>query len=393
MKIGIDCRTILNPEKGERAGIGHYTYQLVRHLLKIDKKNTYFLFFDRSVQKKRLDKFRQKNVFIKFFPFNQYKRLLPTDCTYFLINASLAREKLDILHSPNLSMPSCYKGLSVVTVHDLSCYKFPETIQPQELKILRKIIPSVLKEADRIIAVSKATAKDLEEIFSLTKKKIKVVYHGLDKRFFTKRGPVEINRIKKKYKIKGNYLFFLGTFERRKNIVRLIEAYERFRNGLVQTKNQNKDFSKYQLVLAGTDGHDSKNIKRKILKSKYKKDIITPGYIPPNDLGRLFSGADLFIFPSLYEGFGLPIVEAMAKKVPVITSRISSLLEVSQNAALLIDPYNVAQIAQAINDVLTDKALNKKLKDKGSKRARNFSWERCARETLKIYKNLFTTPC
>lgn len=388
MKIGIDCRTILNPEKGEGAGLGHYTYQLVRHLLKIDKKNTYFLFFDRSVQKRRLDKFRQKNVLIKFFPFTQYKRLLPGDYAYFLINAALAREKLDVFHSPNLSLPPLYKGQSAVTVHDLSGYKFPESFKNQKSKIPFKKIIKIFKEADKIIAVSKAIAKDLERIFSLNKKKIKVIYHGLDKRFFTKRSPTEISRIKKKYKIKGNYLFFLGTFEKRKNIIRLIEAYERFRNGLVQRKLPDKDFSNYQLVLAGGEGEELKNIKRRVQRSRYKKDIVIPGYISSNDLGRLFSGAELFVFPSLYEGFGLPIIEAMAKRVPVITSHISSLSEISQNAALLVDPYSVSQIAQAMNDVLINQALNKKLKDRGSKRAKDFSWEKCAKETMNIYKQL-----
>lgn len=390
MKIGIDCRTILNPEKGEGAGVGHYTYQLVRHLLKIDKKNTYFLFFDRLVQRKRLTKFRQKNVLIRFFPFDQYKKLIPADYMHFLVNAAVSREELDVFHSPNLVMPSIYKGPSVVTVHDLSFYKFPETIPLQESRSLKKIIPNILKEADKIIAVSKATAKDLEEIFNLPRKKIKVIYHGIDRRFFRKRGLAEIKKIKKKYKISNNYLLFLGTFEPRKNIVRLIEAYERFRNGLIHSSiSQKKDFfSKYQLVLAGAEDKNSKKIKEKIFKSRYRKDIILPGYIAADDLGRLFSGADLFIFSSLYEGFGLPIIEAMAKRVPVITSNVSSMPEVSQDAALLIDPYDVAQMAQAIYDVLTDKRLNKKLRDRGLKRAKNFKWEKCAKETLAIYKQL-----
>jgi hypothetical protein len=390
MRIGIDCRTILNPEKGEGAGLGHYTYQLVRHLLKIDKKNTYFLFFDRSVQRKRLDKFRQKNVLIKFFPFKQYKKLLPNDYTYFLINAALAREKLDVFHSPTPSLPLFYKGSSVVTVHDLFGHKLPELFNGQESKIFGKTIPDVLKKTDRIIAVSKATAKDLEEIFHLDKQKIKVIYHGLDQRFFKKRKSIEINKIKKKYKIGDNYLLFLGTFEKRKNIIRLIGAYERWRNGLVRGVALKKDLSAYQLVLAGGKGQESENIRKRIKKSKYKKDIIVPGYIPSNDLGRLFSGATAFIFPSLYEGFGLPIIEAMAKRIPVITSNVSSLPEISQKAAFLVDPYNVAQIAQAINDILTNKNLNKKLKEKGSKRAKDFSWDKCARETLNVYKNLFT---
>ncbi len=396
MRIGIDCRTILHPEKGEGAGLGHYTYQLVRHLLKIDKRNTYFLFFDRSVQKRRLDKFKQKNVLIRFFPFLQYKNLMPESLSNLLVNATLDREKLDVFHSPDISLPHSYQGAGIITVHDLAFYKFPELTFPEKSRLLKTIVPNVLKEAKKIIAVSKSTAKDLQEIFNLDAKKIEIIYHGIDQRFFKKRTLSEIKKVKKKYNIQKNYLFFLGTLESRKNIMRIIEAYERFRDRLIQPLsntgskikiNQNI-FSKYQLVLVGAEGHDFKKIKTKIADSDYKNDIILPGYIEADDLGTLFSGASLFVFPSLYEGFGLPILEAMAKEVPIVSSNISSIPEVAKNAAILVDPYNVAQIAQAIYVLLGDKNLQKKLIAKGQIRVKNFTWEKCARKTLNVYKNL-----
>ena len=396
MRIGIDCRTILHPEKGEGAGPAHYTYQLVRHLLKIDKKNTYFLFFDRSVQKRRLNKFKQKNVLIRFFPFLQYKNLMPESLSRLLVNATLDKEKLDIFHLLDISLSLSYKGPSIITVHDLAFYKFPELIFPEKSYLLKTIVPNILKEAKKVIAVSKSTAKDLQEIFNLDKKKIEIIYHGIDQRFFKKRTLSEIRKIKKKYKIQKDYLFFLGTLESRKNIMRIIEAYERFRDQLIQPLSEKGSkikiskniFSKYQLVLAGAKGYDFKKIKAKIVASDYKNDIILPGYVEADDLGILFSGASLFVFPSLYEGFGLPILEAMAKGVPIISSNISSIPEITQNAAILVDPYNVAQIAQAIYTLLKDKNLQKKLINKGQTRVKNFTWEKCARKTLKTYKSL-----
>ena len=392
MRIGIDCRTILHPEKGEGAGIGHYIYQLTRHLLKIDKKNVYFLFFDHSVQKRRLAKFKQKNVFIRFIPFVQYKQLMPSGFSHLLVNAALDREKLDVFHSPTLSLPRSYQGQSVLTVHDLAIYKFPELVYPSNPLFLKKIIPNMLREAKKIITVSNSTAKDLSEFFDFTRKKIHVIFHGLDQRFFRKGSLAGVKKIRKKYGINKSYLLFLGTLEPKKNVIRIIEAYERFRDGLVKVPpglngiKSGKVFFKYQLVLAGFKGFKFQKIKRKISQSEYKKDIILPGYIKADDLGHLFSGAKLFLFPSIYEGFGLPIPEALAKGVPVITSNISSMPEVAGDAAILVDPYNVAEIAQAVYNLLIDKDLQKRLKQRGQKQARRFSWEKCAKETLKVYE-------
>jgi glycosyltransferase involved in cell wall biosynthesis len=388
MKIGIDCRTILNPEKGAGAGVSHYVYQLVRHLLQIDKENTYFLFFDRSVQTKKLKKFKQKNVFVRFFPFYQYRQLLPERYINHLVNATLAKENLDVLHIPSSFPYYQYKGLTVTTVHDLVFYKFPELVETEELQELKVNFPHILKKSKKIIAVSKSTAKDLRELFLLSPQKIEVIYHGIDKRFFTKTSLKDISKIKQKYKIKKKYLFFIGTLEARKNILRIIESYERFREKIGAEPGK-KDISfDYQLVLSGAPGEKFEKIKKKISQSKYKKDIILTGYVPAEDLDSLFGGADLFIFPTLYEGFGLPILEALAKGVPVITSNVSSLPEITNRAAILVDPYNVAEITRGIYNVLFDRSLKKKLINQGKKVVEKFSWEKCARQTLAVYKKV-----
>jgi len=383
MRIGIDCRTILNPEKGEGAGIGHYTYQLVRHLLKVDKKNDYFLFFDRTVQERRLRKFSQPNVRIKFFPFIQYAKFMPGGYSHLLVSAFLGRYKLDIFHSPTLSLPQSYHAPAVVTAHDLTVYKFPELYTSKQQSHLKITIPQAVKQAKKIIAVSYSTKKDLKEIFGLGDEKIKVIYHGLDKRFFKKSTPAMIKKIKTKFNIKNDYLLFLGTLESRKNIFRIIEAYERLRERI---SNSQFSISNCQLVLAGAPGWNFKEIEKRIAISKYKNDIILPGYIEADDLDPLFEEAKIFVFPTLYEGFGLPVIEAMANGIPVITSNVSSLPEIAGENAILVDPLNVAEITQAMFDLLTKPEIWQRYSQLGKEKAKEFDWQRTAAETIRVYQ-------
>jgi len=386
MKIGIDCRTILHPEKGECDGPGHYTYQLVRHLLKIDKKNTYVLFFDHSIGRDRIAKFKQKNVLIKFVPFMQYSNLMPDKYAHFLVSAALSREKLDILHSPIPWLPHSYIGKTIVTVHDLAICKFFELYSRQKPNIaFCKNLPRILERADKIIAVSQSTSKDLRQIFNINRKNIRVIYHGVDKRFFKKNTLSKIKKVQNKYKIKKDYLLSLSNFDPRKNITRIIFAYERLRRKMELKKGQS--FLEYQLVLAGSKKNfNFKKIKQTISLSKYKKDIILPGYTEASELNALFEGASLFIFPSLYEGFGFPIIEAMAKGVPVITSNTSSMKEIASQSAVIVDPYNVSEITTAAYNLLTNKKLYDNLKVKGKLLAQEFKWDKCARETLNFYQ-------
>lgn len=386
MKIGIDCRTILHPEKGECDGIGHYTYQLVRHLLKIDKKNIYVLFFDHSISRSKVAKFKQKNVLIKFFPFLQYNNLMPEKYAQLLVSAAISREKLDIFHSPIPWLPHPYIGKTVITVHDLAICKFFELYSRQRQDILlRKNLPDILEKTKKIIAVSQSTSKDLKQIFNVNRQKIKVIYHGVDERFFKKNTLSKIKQVKNKYKIKSDYLFSLSNFSPRKNITRVVFAYERLRRKISSLKGN--DLPEYQLVLGGSKRDPNfKKIKQVVELSKYKKDIIIPGYTEASDLNALFEGASLFMFPSLYEGFGFPIIEAMAKGVPVITSNTSSMKEIASQAAVIVDPYNVSEITTAAYNLLTNKKLYDKFKTKGKLLAQEFKWDKCVRETLNFYQ-------
>lgn len=396
MRIGIDARTILNPEIGEAAGLGHYTYQLIRHLLKVDQdlkcgKNEYVLFFDNRVRRRDIQKFSQKNVKIRHFPFSAHKKYLPGIYSELLITGTLTKEKLDILHSPGGEIPLTYRIPTVITAHNLALFKYPELFSKTE-RIMAKVMPRApFKKAKIVIATSKAAKEDIVNFFKIDPKKIKVIYRGFDKRFFQNARDENIQEVKNKYNIRGKYLLFMSTIKPSNNLTRLIEAFVQFKKLLkkknaVQRGQSQHQSQSYQLVLAGKDGWLAKEIHQIAEDYNLKKDVVFTGYIPPEDLNPLFNGAELFIFPSLYEEFGTPVLEAMASGIPVIASNVSSLPEITNGAAELVDPYNTEGLANKILEVISSKELQEDLKKKGLERAKKFSWEKCARETLKIYK-------
>ncbi len=423
MKIGIDCRTILHPGVGEHAGVGYYTDYLVKELLRQDKENDYVLFFDSRF--KQFSRFRKPNVKIVPFPFYQYKKYLPVTYSQMLISAILNRENLDVFHSPANILPLPYNRPAVVTVHDLAIYKFPEFFPPQflnrQLFSTRVLVPRSLKKAKKVIAVSKNTKTDIIEQFNLSEDKIEVIHEGTafyDQKYLNQ---LDISAIKKRYGIMDNYILFLGTVEPRKNIVTLIKA---FRNLRLVYDSPAKDC---QLVIAGARGWKDQPVYKEIAQvnaailgldkrrsgrerrsgldfrnSAAKKKqgerrngrerrknqpIKHIGYISHNEKIALLMNAVCFVFPSLYEGFGLPVLEAMSLGVPVITSKTSSLPEiVAEKSGLLVNPEKESELIEALQQILTDEGLRETLAVNGRSRAENFSWKKCALKTLEVYR-------
>ncbi len=373
MRIGIDCRTILDPAKPEaRAGVAHYTYHLVDNLLKLDNKNEYYLFFDKKA--KDIDYFRRDNSTIKYFPFLQYKKFLPFAYSHLLVAAFLGRQWLDVYHSPAYTIPLAYSKSAVVTVHDLAIYHQAEWF-PRRQKFATKVsVPTSVKKAKKIIAVSKSTKKDITKFLKIPASKVEVIYEGVDKR-------VKKNlKVRKKYNIKKKFILFIGTLEPRKNIIGLVKAFNKLRKTSV--------YKNYQLVIAGAKGWLFKDIFKTVKDLKLSRKVIFCDYVPQEDKIGLLDAADLFILPSYYEGFGLPILEAMRQGTPVICSNITSMPEVAGQAAVLIDPHKIKDLSQAIRKILTDKKLYNELITVGFKQAEKFSWEKCARETLEVYERV-----
>ncbi len=386
MRIGIDARSILNPEKGEAIGVGHYTYQLIRHLLKNDTQNEYVIFFDFRVREKDIKKFTRPNVQIKFYPFSDYKKYLPGAYNEILGTATLQKEKLDVLHTMSAfdRIPLGYRGKTVVTFHDLAMFNVPQCLPAVKRARGKAIARLMARKADKIIAVSQSLRSDLGKFLKMSDGKISVIYSGLDERFF-EQSDTDAVKVLGKYDITKKYILFLGTLEPSKNIARLLEAFAIFKQKQ-RTKNAGK--FDYQLVLAGKRGWLANEYQQIIKDLGLAKDVVFTGYIIGDELSPLFHKAEFFVMPSLYEGFGMTLLEAFATQTPAIVSRVASLPELAGDAAHLINPMDVEELAGAMALFAGDESLRAQYKSKGLAQAKKFNWDKCAQETLAIYKSL-----
>lgn len=376
MRIGIDCRTILNPGAGEKAGVGHYTYYLVKYLLKIDKKNTYVLFYDHRSDS--VKEFKRKNVELIQFPYSEYKKYLPYAYSHVLVGRVLNKANLDLFHSPANVIPMQYNKPAVVTVHDLAIYEHPEWFPPKQDFSVNVLVPKSLQKAARIIAVSQATSNDIQKRFKIPAKKITTVLEGYE----PVKAPTKlaIHALRKSLRLQEHYLLYIGTLEPRKNIAGLIEAFD----SLVRRKPRR--YKQLQLVLAGAKGYQFQE-NYKAIQSIQAGSVRYLGYVSAKDKQALLHGALAFVFPSYYEGFGLPVVEAMAAGTPVVTSNLSSMPEVAGKAAVFVKPTASLSIQQGIEKIMSAKTRASLIK-KGKTQAKQFSWEKCAKETLQVYQDV-----
>ncbi len=379
MRIGIDCRTILNPEAGERAGVGHYTYHLVRTLLDIDRNNDYVLFFDYRMPRDATQEFVQANTTIKFFPFSSYGKFLPFAYSHMLVSASLLRKRLDVFHAPANVAPLTYPKKIVLTIHDLAIYHHPDWF-PSQMFSTRLLVPQSIRRARQIIAVSQATKGDLRSLFNVSAKKITVIPEAADTALLDLHD--KRDDVVKKYRLNRKYVLFVGTIEPRKNLLTLFKAWQRLK---MMRPEVVKDVD---LVLAGGVGYGGENILPQAKKMKLDSSVKYLGYVSQNHKVLLMKNATVFVFPSLYEGFGLPVLEAMQLGTPVITTNSSSLPELTNSAALVIEPNDVEGLALSLKKALTDKTTMAALKRKGKIQAAKFSWEKTAGETLKVYQRV-----
>ncbi len=386
MKIGIDARSILNPEKKGNIGVGHYTYHLLRQLQKIDKQNEYVIFLDSTVREKDISKFQKDNFSVKFFPYNKYRRFLPSRYKDIMLGGFFNQENLDILHIIGLSsaVPPKFAGQIVVTGRGIGSTKHPE-LYPEKTQNKSKRINKVLKANEdhlSLIVSSDALKKDVINLLDIPGEKITVVHEGIDERICSQRDEGKIKEVKKKYNLSDRFMLYMGTIEPVKNIPRLIEAFKK-------VKDQSSEAC--QLVIAGKDGWMADEIRSMAVDLGIEKDVIFTGYIPPEEMASLFQASCAFIFIPLYEGFGSPVVEAMACCLPIIASDINSLKEVAGGAAEFVNPYDVNSIADKMLKFSLERYDIKGQCEKSCNQARNFSWEKCARETLGVYKSIFNS--
>ena len=259
----------------------------------------------------------------------------------------------------------------------------PIVIPPNKYSIkkyfmYRALLPRTIKSADKIIAISHHTKNDIIQHFKIPEDKIKVIHLAANKNYKPLQGD-KINKIKQKYDLNCPFILYVGGLAPNKNVKRLIQAFYKLK----------KQGINHKLILTGVKRWKYKSIFETIEKLNLQKDVIFTGYVPDEDLPALYNAADLFVYPSLYEGFGLPPLEAMACGTPVITSNTSSLPEVVGDAGIMVNPYDVDELANKMYEVLTNDGLGEELSKKGLERAKLFSWKKCAEEHLKVYEEVY----
>lgn len=364
MNIGIDASSLTNRPF---SGVGKYVYHLLESLAALDNQNKYYVCYKLS----RLKKFRlfkrpqQKNFSLKIInhPFD------------FILHS-----RLDLFHGTDVFVPDSSSLSKIATFHDIFVILFNDFSSEHFRKKKEEDYKKALEKADYLISISECTKRDLISHFKVPENKISVIYSGVTKNFYP-RPEEEITRILKKYQIHNDYMFFVGTLQKRKNLDRLLEAYHKI------SKNH---FKQLVLVLAGEPGWGGQEFISKIQDSKLENKVRLLGYVPEEDLPALYSGAKLFFFPSLYEGFGLPVLEALACGCPVLCSNTSAIPEVAGNAAILADPLDVDKLTQEGLKLLTDENLRQALRQKGFEQIKKFSWEKMASEIIFLYKKILS---
>lgn len=355
MKIAIDASRL---NSGVRTGTQNYLYHLIKELARIDNSNEYIVYFKDLVPKDIREGFEHGSNF--------RLRHLKTYFSWTQISLSLEllKNPPDILLAPWHTIPGIHMpSVRIVsTIHDITGNSFTTWY--------------TAKFSNELIAVSKSTKKKLEDKFNINKKNINVVYEGFDRSLFTRRSEDEVESVKRKLGIRGRYILFVGTVGPRKNVKRMVRAFSKIAGEVkfVVAGSVDSDYAREVFELA-----DSLNL---------EGELLFPGEVEQEDIAALYSGASVFAFASIEEGFGIPLLEAMACRVPVLTSNISSMPEVAGDAAYYADPFSVDSIYKGMLKLLEDSEFSYQLVETGVKRLEEFSWEKCALRTLEIFENV-----
>ncbi|KXG76165.1 glycosyltransferase family 4 protein [Thermotalea metallivorans] len=370
MLISIDTR---GAKLYAGTGIGTYTHQLMKNIMNLDRKNQY-LFFWPGEGYDRFNGFHNIHVHL-------VGTKNKTFWTYDYIPHHVKKSKAQLFHIPQngIGLPKEKFCKYVVTVHDLIPYILPETVGYSYRERFIQEMPSIIENADIIITVSEYSKQDIISYFGVPDKKIVVTPLAADDIYRPINHMEAKNFIKNIYGVDREFILYLGGFSPRKNILGLIRAYH-------QSLKRLKGI--YDLVIVGAPKDSHGQIVSTIEQLGIKNRVIFTGFAPYSHLPYFYNAASLFVYPSIYEGFGLPPLEAMSCGCPTITSNLTSIPEVVDDAALLINPYDIDALTEAIVQVLEDKKLSMELIVKGLKRASQFSWENTAKNTLKVYEAL-----
>lgn len=368
-KIGIDVHSIASQKGGNET----YYRELVGELIKGGFDHRFFLYYTNPATPQEI---AANNRF-------SLKRLSPSHPLLripFTIPRRTRLDHLDLFHA-QFVLPPFLKCKTVTTIPDIAYEHFPQLFPARQRAWLKLLVPESAKRANHVITVSEHSKRDLIQTYGIREEKITVTYEGAGSDFMPLDREEAKEVLARKYGIGHDFILYLGRLQARKNLMRLVNAYWRLR----------KAGFPHKLVLAGKPDSLFEPVFSSIRNGDRTKDILLPGYIPPADVPTFYNAAELFVYPSLYEGFGLPIVEAMACGTPVVTSRGSSLEEVAGDAAVLMDPLDEQSIADALKQVLADAENRKRLGRAGLRRSQQFSFAKAARQTVGVYERLMGT--
>lgn len=403
MLIGIDAsRAAL----ARRTGTENYSLQLIRHLVSLDQRHRYRLYFNRPPALGLFDP--RSHVELRVIP-------LPRLWTHVRLSLEMLQRPPDLLFVPAHVLPLIRPRRTVVTVHDLGYRYHPEAHRLFDRLYLEWTTRWHVRAATHVLADSEATGRDLIEVYGANPARVTVVYPGCDP-VFRPALKSQVAAVRRRYGISGDYVLHVGTLQPRKNLELLLAAFAALKSRGTSHRSQVSSYKSQvtsrqsqvtgtcdlglatwdlrpetwdlRLVLAGKKGWLFEGLFRRVRELGLENQVIFPGFVPDEDLPALMTGARVLAMPSLYEGFGLPVVEAMACGTPVVCSNRSSLPEVTGEAALLVDPLDVGAWAEALEKVLWDEELRTELRERGFRQAQKFTWEEAARRTLEVFERV-----
>lgn len=378
MRILVDIRHLSRPNP---TGISEYTIQLLHALNKIDKHNEYILFSSGRI-KPNLSALNLQPFENRAFHISTPNKILNFRTFFFhhpTINWYL-RDPVDLIFLPNLNITELPTDIpTVLTIHDMSWQLYPE-FYSMKMRLWHKAVRAndLVAKCKKIIVPSLSTKEDVKRLLNAEEEKIKVIHHGISESYTTQMQSKD-HGVRSRYKLPKRFALFVGTIEPRKNLLALIEGVKEYRD---------LTHDNLHLVIAGNWGWKSLPVRRRLWKQDANEWIHHVGYVRKDELPALYRSATITVWPSIYEGFGLPILESMASGTPVITSNTSSIPEVARSSAILIDPYNSRDITDALRCVLGSAMLEQKLIAGGIENAKWFNWEKTARETLDVFNQI-----
>jgi glycosyltransferase involved in cell wall biosynthesis len=368
MRIAIDATSI--PRL--MAGAGVYTYNLIRALAEVDHENEYVVF----TRSDAFDDLRRGTP-----PFEVVRVKAPSRPARLLweqtvLSRELLRRRIDVLHSPHHTAPVLARGVRrVITFHDLTFFVLPGRYPPTRRLYFQTVSRLTARLADALICPSNAVRDDILRLLKVDPSRVRAIAEAAAPAFRPLDDAAAVERLRLKHLLPERFVLSVGSLEPGKNRTTLLRAYAKLREQGIEQK----------LVVVGQRAWRYEGDFRLAEELGLKRDVVFAGYVSPEDMPALYNAADLFVFPSLYEGFGLPVLEAMACGVPVVASNVSAVPEVAGEAALLVDPSDVRQICDAVERLLRDDTLRSALRERGLQRAAEFRWEKAARETVEVY--------